>query len=284
VFFYFLVPISVFEEIKISAKPTTSRAFSSRSYVLPTSSHPKPVALVTGASSGIGRAIALRLSQEGYNLVICARRKERLDHLMRELESSGTDVLSHTIDLRDTEGIPELFERARERFGGIDVLINNAGLGKQAPLLSGETEAWREMLEVNVLALCICTREATADMLRRKADGHIIHISSMSAHRVPTGSGVYSATKFAVRSLTESLRQELRAIDAPIRITAISPGFVETEFAEVYSGSAELAKEVYSQYPVLQPTDIADALWYALSQPAHVQVHDILVRPTQQAS
>ena len=119
-------------------------------------------------------------------------------------------------------------------------------------------------------------------MLARKSDGHIVHVSSMAAHRVPPGSGVYSATKFAVRSLTESLRQELRALGSSIRITSVSPGFVETEFAEVYSGSEEEARAVYSQYPMLQASDIAESVWYAISQPAHVQVHDILMRPTQQ--
>ena len=143
-------------------------------------------------------------------------------------------------------------------------------------------QTWREMLEVNVLGLCVCTREAAADMLARKSDGHIVHVSSMAAHRVPPGSGVYSATKFAVRSLTESLRQELRALGSSIRITSVSPGFVETEFAEVYSGSEEEARAVYSQYPMLQASDIAESVWYAISQPAHVQVHDILMRPTQQ--
>ena len=251
---------------------------------MPTSSHPNPVALITGASSGIGREIAHRLGREGYRLAICARREERLESLAHELRTAGSEVLVYPLDLRDTASIPGLFNAIRERWGGVDVLINNAGLGRRAPLLNGETDAWREMLEVNVLALCICTREATSDMLRREAPGHVIHLSSMSAHRVPTGSGVYSASKFAVRSLTESLRQELRAIDAPIRITSVSPGFVETEFAEVYSGSPEQAQEIYSQFPVLQPEDIANAVWYALSQPEHVQVHDILMRPTQQPS
>ena len=251
---------------------------------MPTSSHPNPVAVITGASSGIGRAIAYQLNQEGYRLVLCARRENRLQELAKELEQEGGEVLIHVADLRASETIPALFEAVRTRFGGVDVLINNAGLGRQAPLISGKTEDWREMLEVNVLGLCVCTREAVSDMLSRESTGHIIHISSMSAHRVPSGSGVYSATKFAVRSLTESLRQELRTIEAPIRITSISPGFVETEFAEVYSGSATAAREVYSQYPVLQPSDIANTVVYALKQPAHVQIHDILMRPTQQPS
>jgi NADP-dependent 3-hydroxy acid dehydrogenase YdfG len=105
-----------------------------------------------------------------------------------------------------------LFGAIREKFGGVDVLVNNAGLGHDAPLTSGATDEWREMLELNVLALCICTREAIADMRRRGDDGHVVHVSSLAAHRVPPGSGVYAATKFAVRALTEALRQELRAL------------------------------------------------------------------------
>ena len=141
-----------------------------------------------------------------------------------------------------------------------------------------------ETLDVNVIALCICTREAINLMRKLNNDsGHIVHISSMSGHRVP-GSGMYSASKFAVRALTEGLRQELRADQSAIRISSISPGFVETEFAEKYSGSAEAAQQVYSQFPVLQPKDIANGVGYILSQPDYVQVHDLLLRPTQQSS
>lgn len=242
------------------------------------------VALVTGASSGIGEAIARRLAAAGYRLAICARRQERLDQLAADLRAAGAKVLTQPADLRHEPDMLKLFQTIRDTWGGVDVLINNAGLGHQESLMSGKTEAWREMLEVNVLALCVCTREAIQDMQRQGDSGHIVHISSMSAHRVPAGSGVYSATKFAVRSLTEGLRQELRAAGSAIRVSAISPGFVETEFAEKYHQSPEKANEVYGQFPVLQPDDIAAAVWYALSQPDYVQVHDILVRPTLQAS
>jgi NADP-dependent 3-hydroxy acid dehydrogenase YdfG len=140
------------------------------------------------------------------------------------------------------------------------------------------------MLEVNVLALCICTREALTDMRGHGDTGHVIHISSMSGHRVPAGSGVYSATKYAVRSLTEGLRQELRAAGSAIRVTAISPGFVETEFAANYHGDEQAAERTYSQYPCIQADELADAVLYALSQPPHVELHDVLLRPTQQRS
>ena len=235
--------------------------------------------MVTGASEGIGRATAARLLAEGMQVVACARRLELVAAL-----ASDPRYLPLRCDVRDERQILAMFDRARERFGGVDVLVNNAGLGHDAPLTSGDTEAWREMLEVNVLALCICTREAVKDMRARGDEGHVIHISSMAAHRVPRGSGVYSATKFAVRSLTEGLRQELRALESKIRVTAISPGYVETGFAAHYHGSKEAAQKTYSRYRVIQPEEVADAVAYVLSCPQHVQIHDILMRPTDQES
>lgn len=245
---------------------------------------PQPVALVTGASSGIGAAIARKLAEQGYRLAICARRSDRLTALQQDLIVSGAEVLSQAADLRQETDILAVFEAIRQRWGGVDVLINNAGLGHKSPLMSGETEAWREMLDVNVLALCICTREAIKDMQQRGDRGHIVHISSLSGHRVPGASGVYAASKFAVRALTEGLRQELRATDSAIRVSAISPGFTETEFAEKYHGDADKAEEIYSRFPVLQTADIANAVMYVLSQPDYVQVQDVLMRSTFQQS
>ena len=238
------------------------------------------VAMVTGASSGIGEAIARRLAADGFALALLARREDRLRALAETLPGEAMVI---PCDVRDEARILAGFAAVRERWGGVDVLVNNAGLGRDAPLSTGSTEAWREMLEVNVLALCVCTREAIADMKRRGDTGHVVHIASMASHRVPRGSGVYSATKFAVRSLTEGLRGELRAAGSKIRVTAISPGFVETEFARVYhGGNPEKAEQTYRRYPCLQPEDIAGAVAYVLAAPGHVQVHDMLIRPTQQ--
>lgn len=258
-----------------------------------TSPTQRPVAIVTGASSGIGLAIASRLATEGYDLAICARRADRLNAIADSLRNQNIEVLAQTVNLRDEAQILSFFAAVSDRWGRLDVLINNAGLGHKESLMTGKTEAWREMFEVNVLALCICTREAIR--LMQPADsghadsghadsGHIVHISSLSGYRVPAIAGVYSATKFAVRSLTETLRRELRAEGSHIRITAVSPGIVETEFAQNYHQSDAKAQDTYSQFPVLQAVDIADAVAYALSSPAHVEVNDILIRPTQQAS
>jgi len=247
------------------------------------SSHTRPVAIVTGASSGIGLAIARRLAAEGYDLAICARRQQRLADAHDMLTRQGIDVLSQVVDLRDEAQILSFFAAVKAKWNRLDALINNAGLGHKESLMTGKTEAWREMLEVNVLALCICTREAIQLMQSANA-GHIVHISSMSGHRVPTITGIYAATKFAVRAHAETLRRELRAASSHIRITAISPGVVETEFAEKYHGSAEKAKETYSQFDAIQAVDIANAVAYALSQPDYVEINDILLRPRDQAS
>jgi len=242
------------------------------------------VALVTGASDGIGAATATRLLQAGMRVVGCARRQERVAQILSEADPSGERSLALQVDLREEEQILRMFDQIRSRWGGVDVLVNNAGFGHDAPLISGSTEHWRDMFEVNVIALCICSREAVQDMTRRSVDGHIIHLSSMAGHRVPAGSGVYSATKFAVRSLTEGLRSELRAQNSPIRVSAVSPGFVETGFAAHYHQDKAKAQQTYSRYKVLESEDIAETVVYLLSCPPHMQVHDVLIRPTEQAT
>lgn len=240
------------------------------------------VALVTGASSGIGRATAELLSRAGMKVAVCARRAERLEELREAL--GGNDAMALVADLRNMADLDGLFAAIRAHWGGVDVLVNNAGLGRHAPLVSGDTERWREMLEVNVLALSVCTREAISDMRRRGDEGHVVHVSSMAAHRVPPQSGIYAATKFAVRALTEGLRQELRELGSKIRVSAISPGFVETEFAVRWNDDEAAARRTYGRYKVLEPVDVADAVRWVLSVPPHVQVHDVLLRPREQTN
>lgn len=237
------------------------------------------VALVTGASEGIGAEVARRLHAEGMRVVGCARRVDRLQHLRERLGGRFHPV---ACDLRDEGAILQMFAEIEALWGPVDVLVNNAGLGHHAPLLSGSTEAWREMLDVNVVALAVCTREATSRMVARQRHGHVIHISSLAAHRVPPNSGMYAATKHAVRALTEALRMELHAAGAGVRVTSISPGFVETGFARVYYGSEDKARETYGRFEVLQPEDVAEAVVYALAAPQRAQVHDLLLRPTEQ--
>lgn len=240
------------------------------------------VALVTGASSGIGAATARSLRAEGMKVAICARREDRLVALAQALDPEGEDaVLTAVADFRDQGAIAAVFTEIRRRWGGVDVLVNNAGLGLHAPLTSASVDRWRTMLDVNVLGLLIATQEAVTDMRRRGDNGHVIHIGSMAGHR-PTKAGVYAATKYAVRSLTESLRAELRELGSDIRVSCISPGLVHTEFAAVYEGAADAATSWYGNFPVLTSEDVAEAVRWVLSCPAHMQVHDLLVRPTRQ--
>jgi 17beta-estradiol 17-dehydrogenase / 3beta-hydroxysteroid 3-dehydrogenase len=239
------------------------------------------IVVVTGASSGIGEATAKTVVAAGARVVLAARRVDRLERLAAEFDAASVAV--QPTDMRVEADVVRLIAVARERFGGVDVLVNNAGLGRRAPLTSGPTEAWREMLEVNVLGLCIATREAIQDMERRGVAGHVVHVSSMAGHRIPgPDGGVYAASKFAVRALTEALRIELRAKGSPIRVSAISPGHVETEFAGVFQGDAEKGAETYRRMKALESRDVADAIVWAVTQPAHVEVHDVLVRPTAQ--
>jgi NADP-dependent 3-hydroxy acid dehydrogenase YdfG len=240
-------------------------------------------ALVTGASSGIGAETARALAAAGASVTIAARRADRLEGLAAEIRACGGAVATQPTDMRREEEIRRLFAVARERFGGVDVLVNNAGLGRTAPLASGATELWREMLEVNVLGLAIATREGIQDMERRGVAGHVVHVSSMAGHRIPgPDSGMYAATKFAVRALTEALRQELRARKSPIRVTAVSPGHVFTEFADVFTGRPGAQAEVNARLKILEPRDVAEAIVWVVTRPAHMEVHDLLVRPTAQ--
>ncbi len=240
------------------------------------------MALVTGASSGIGECVARSLARAGMRVVLVARRAEALHALAAELPEGHTMVVP--TDLRDPDSIGALFDRVRGHWGGVDVLVNNAGLGHMAPLLDGDTEQWREMLDVNVLALCICTREAVRDMAARGTEGHVIHINSMSGHRVTDGAGIYGASKYAVTSLTESLRRELHEAELPVRVSAVSPGIVRTGFHAQFFGDAQQALDNYAAFRPLDAQDVADAVLYALGTPAHVAVHDVLLRPRAQRS
>jgi NADP-dependent 3-hydroxy acid dehydrogenase YdfG len=237
--------------------------------------------VVTGASSGIGVATARAFAGAGAAVMLAARRRDRLDALAAELAAAGAPVAVQVTDMRVEADVVALIEEAALRFGGVDVLINNAGLGRHAPLTAGTTAAWREMIEVNLLGLAIATREAVRDMERRGAGGHVVNVSSMAGHRIPgPDSGMYGATKFAVRGLTEGLRQELRAKQSPIRVSCVSPGYVATEFSAVFAGPGGTPRE--PEIEVLTAEDVADTILWVVTRPARVQVHDVLVRPTTQ--
>jgi len=241
------------------------------------------VALVTGASSGIGEAIARRLGEIGMRVAVAARRAERLERLAQAIREAGAQAMAVSADLRVEAGIAALFAKVREAWGGVDVLINNAGLGRESTLADGDPKDWKEMLDVNVFAASLCIREALADM-EGKVDAQIVNISSLAGHRVPLGrnSTYYAATKHALKALTDGLRFELVQRKSPIKLGMISPGLVETGFHETFYRDADKAREGYSHFQVLQPADIAEAVCYLLSTPPHVQVHDVILRAVGQ--
>jgi len=247
------------------------------------------VAVVTGASVGIGRAISLKLAANRMKVVATGRNLEQLESLREEhskqhSESEG-QIYPVQCDLRQEADILSLFDRVVKEHGGVDVCVNNAGLSKTAPLLSGSTDDWREMLNVNVLGLSICCRESVKSMRSRNVDdGYIINICSMGGHRLgPRGnaSNFYCATKFAVNALTEGLRSELRGINSHIRVSQMSPGRTETEFFERAQGK-EKANELLQQFECLTAEDIADCVVFTISPPPRVEIKDIMIRPTEQ--
>ncbi|RXN10861.1 dehydrogenase reductase SDR family member 11-like protein [Labeo rohita] len=248
------------------------------------------VALVTGASVGIGAAVAKSLVQHGMKVVGCARNVEQIEKLATECVSCGFTgtLLPYKCDLSVEEEISSMFAWIKGQHQGIDVCINNAGLALPEPILSGKTSGWKTMVDVNVIGLSVCTREAYMSMKERDVDdGHIININSMSGHRVVPSANVhfYSATKYAVTALTEGLRQELRETKSHIRATSISPGIVETEFAyRLFHNNPEKAATSYASIKCLKADDIASAVVYVLSAPPHVQIGDIQMRPVEQTS
>jgi len=216
-------------------------------------------------------------------VAVAARRAERLERLAQEIREAGAQAMAVSADLRDEAGIAALFAKVRKSWGGVDVLINNAGLGRESTLADGDPKDWKEMLDVNVFAASLCIREALADM-EGKTDAQIVNISSLAGHRVPLGrnSTYYAATKHALKALTDGLRFELVQRNSPIKLGMISPGLVETGFHETFYRDADKAREGYSHFQVLQPADIAEAVCYLLSTPPHVQVHDVILRAVGQ--
>ncbi|XP_059485512.1 farnesol dehydrogenase-like [Neocloeon triangulifer] len=242
-------------------------------------------AIVTGASSGIGAAIAKLLTQHGLNVVGVARREDRVQELAEELKKEGTKGKLHTIkgDVSKEEDIKNVVKWTRENLGGADVLVNNAGVAPTAVLHRFRTENIRKIYETNVIGLAVFTREVVQDMRARGVDdGHVIHINSISGHSIIQMRGIYpySGSKHAVTVLTEGLRRELVELKSKIRVTSISPGLVRTGIMVATGAPPDVAEQMYNSVPCLEAKDVADALIYALSTPPHVQVHEIIIHPT----
>ncbi|XP_050731611.1 dehydrogenase/reductase SDR family member 11-like isoform X2 [Eriocheir sinensis] len=199
-----------------------------------------------------------------------------------ELKGKPGTLIPIKCDLTKDDQVLSMFAQIKRDLGGVDVCVNNAGFAIPNDLLKGSPKEWREMLDLNVVALCLCTREAVASMRERGVDdGHIFHINSLGGHCVPNNASFsfYCGTKHMVTMLTEALRRELK--NSNIRITSISPGVVETEFAINAGFSEEMSKQFYSNMPSIQSDDVTDMLIHVLSAPPHVQVHELIVIPTK---
>lgn len=244
-------------------------------------------ALVTGASAGIGRCITIELLKHGVNVVACARRVEAIEAIKEDAKDAKGQLMPVKCDVSKEDEILAMFEKIKASdLKGVDICINNAGFGDLKPLSEGDTSVWRNMFEVNVLGLSICTRKALKSMEERSVnDGHIIHISSLFCHELHTSiprssAPFYTATKCAVRALTECLRQELAAKKSGTRVTEISPGPVQTEFGKL--GNEEIINAYFQSNPYLRGEDVAGAVIHALSASKHVQVHEMIVEAIAQ--
>jgi len=241
------------------------------------------IALITGASSGIGMACARVFAAAGLRLVLLARRKDRLDALAADLKAEhGTDCLTVGLDVRDREAVKAFWDGLADDWKQVDVLINNAGLSRGLEKLhEGSISDWEEMIDTNIKGLLYISRCVIPGMLGR-ARGSIVNLGSVAGHEVYSGGNVYCATKHAVDALTRSMRIDL--VDTPVRVCAVSPGMVDTEFSEVrFHGDRERAAKVYEGMQPLTAEDIADAVFYAVSRPPHVQIAEIQLFPTAQA-
>lgn len=237
--------------------------------------------LITGATSGIGKATAQLLAKNNYKIVLCGRRKDRLLELQKEL-SEITEVHSLLFDVRDKKAVFDCIASLPEAFSTIDVLINNAGNAHGLdPIQTGDLDDWDAMIDINLKGLLYVSKAVIPQMVERKS-GHIIHIGSTAAKEVYPNGNVYCATKYAVDALNQAMRIDLNPFG--IRVGAIHPGMVDTEFSQVrFKGDAERAANVYKGFDPLQAENIADIIHFVLSRPYHVNIADLVVMPTAQA-
>jgi len=240
------------------------------------------VALVTGASSGIGEATALALSGAGAAVALAARRKDRLEALAEKINSGGGTALAIETDISDEPQSRALVEQTKDELGGLHVLVNNAGVMLLGPVAGAETEHWRRMIDVNLLGLLYCTH-AALPVMGEGGGGHIVNVSSVAGRQATLGAAVYNMTKWGVVGFSEALRQE--ALHGNVRVTCVEPGFVDTELQghNEHPMVVEATEKMREQIgDLLQAEDIANAVLYAVTQPEHVSINEVLVRPTRQ--
>lgn len=240
--------------------------------------------LITGATAGFGKAIAIHFAQNGYDICITGRRKERLNALRDELQKRyGAKVIALTFDVRNKEEVKQAIELLKKEVNAIDILVNNAGLAAGFGTIDeGNTDDWDVMIDTNIKGLLYVTRQV-APLMKANARGHIINMGSIAGKNVYRNGNVYCATKFAVDALSKAMRIDL--LPYGIKVTAINPGMAETEFSLVrYKGDEAKAKSVYNDVKPLTAEDIADIVWYCATQPPHVCIDDLTVTCLTQAN
>lgn len=244
----------------------------------------RPIAFITGATAGIGRAIAHKLSAAGYDLIVTGRREARLTELAEELRRQpGVAVYPLCFDVQDAAATMAAIAALPVRWQQVDVLVNNAGLSQGlSPVHEGDLGDWDRMLDTNVKGLLVVSRSVSRLMIAAGA-GHIIQVSSIAGKEVYPNGNVYCASKHAVEAITKGMRLELNPFG--IKVSSIAPGLVETEFSEVrFKGDKERARQVYQGYAPLTGDDIAEAVWFMINRPAHVNIADLTILPAAQAS
>jgi serine 3-dehydrogenase len=244
----------------------------------------KRCVLITGASSGIGKACAEAFAAQSCRLLLAARRKERLNELSAALrEKHGAVVLTVALDVRDREAVDEWIEGLPESWSGIDILVNNAGLARGlAPLHEGDVADWEEMIDTNLKGLLWVTRAVLPGMITR-GRGHVINIGSIAGHEVYPSGNVYCATKHAVAALSRSLG--IDTLGTGVRVSSVDPGMVETEFSLVrFHGDAERADGVYEGFEALRGEDVAEAVVFCATRPPHANVREMILMPSAQAA
>ena len=243
----------------------------------------RPIALITGATSGIGESCARKFAQAGYNLIVTARRSDLLASLKRKLERHGVEVLPLVFDVRDRKAAHDAIAGLPQEWAEVDVLVNNAGLARGLePEYEGNMDDWDEMIDTNIRGLLTMTRLIVPAMVARN-HGHIINIGSVAGDAAYAGGNVYCATKSAVKSISDGLRIDVA--HTKVRVTNIKPGLVETNFSRVrFHGNEDRADKVYQGIKPLTGDDVADVVLYAVQAPEHVQIAEVLVLATHQAS
>ncbi|HLD08306.1 MAG TPA: SDR family NAD(P)-dependent oxidoreductase [Candidatus Peribacterales bacterium] len=242
------------------------------------------IAMITGATSGIGKATARILAAHGYNVIITGRRGDRLKELKQELEVEySIEVLPLSFDVREREEVTKHVGKLKPEWQSIDVLVNNAGLALgKSPLHEADPKDWDQVIDTNIKGVLSVTHAVIPFMIKRKS-GHIVNIGSIAGKEVYKGGAIYNATKFAVDALSKAMRIDF--LEYGIRVTQICPGMTQTEFAEVrFKGDTKKAGAVYEGYEPLKAEDIAEAIWFAVSRPAHVNINDLIIMPTAQAN